>query len=219
MNIAKIICTNTFLLLYTSKHRAWFGSWTSHCQIRATYIQALGADVTKPRHFRIVRHIFDILCFQIIYLELQKNPKKLTKETEFTCDLGGQFRISRNPFRRLAPYLCVKPIVLSRSTVELCDRGRWPSTVCVTGDGGSITDDQLGCSAWAIISIAGHNIAWARAQCTASVRAEEGEEERSPVWRLSDRLSVGRPARKTRLENTSPVTALWLLLASCHPPC
>ena len=123
MNIAKIICTNTFLLLYTSKHRAWFGSWTSHCQIRATYIQALGADVTKPRHFRMVRHIFDILCFQIIYLELQKNPKKLTKETEFTCDLRGQFRISRNPFRRLAAYLCVKPIVLSWSTVELCDKG------------------------------------------------------------------------------------------------
>ena len=205
MNIAKIICTNTFLLLYTSKHRAWFGSWTSHCQIRATYIQALGADVTKPRHFRIVRHIFDILCFQIIYLELQKNPKKLTKETEFTCDLGGQFRISRNPFRRLAAYLCVKPIVLSRSTVELCDRGRWPSTVCVTGDGGSITDDQLGCSAWAIISIAGHNIAQAghRVQLVLEQRREEKSEARCEDYLIGCLLAalLGKLGWKTPLQS------------------
>ena len=113
--------------------------------------------------------------------------------------------------------------------VELCAR---PVTqcgppVCVTGDRASITDDQLGCSAWAIISIACHNIA--RAQCIEQRKAAQsrGGEERGEQHsgaRCEDYL-IGRLLDQlwkhlSLLSSHCPLPPLGYLsiLPACHPP-
>ena len=112
---------------------------------------------------------------------------------------------------------------------ELCAR---PVTqcgppVCVTGDRASITDDQLGCSAWAIISIACHNIA--RAQCIEQRKAAQsrGGEERGEQHsgaRCEDYL-IGRLVDElwkhlSLLSSHCPLPPLGYLsiLPACHPP-